>query len=89
MTGYFINVPVNKLELWMWMESDPVLRPVFREFYASAMWCSRNAGCARNPRRSGSLPRRLTPVFWESHPLQLAHGRLAVGYSPFQQGAGG
>ena len=34
MTAYFINVPANKLELWMWMESERLLRPVFREFYA-------------------------------------------------------
>ena len=34
MTGYFINVPANKIELWMWMESERLLNPVFREFYA-------------------------------------------------------
>ena len=34
MTAYFITVPANKLELWMWMESERLLRPVFREFYA-------------------------------------------------------
>ena len=34
LTGYFITVPANKLELWMWMESERILRPVFREFYA-------------------------------------------------------
>jgi len=34
MTGYFINVPANKIELWMWMESERLLRPVFREFYS-------------------------------------------------------
>ncbi len=34
MTGYFVTVPANKLELWMWMESDRIFHPVFREFYA-------------------------------------------------------
>jgi len=34
LTAYFINVPANKLELWMWMESERILHPVFREFYA-------------------------------------------------------
>jgi predicted Zn-dependent peptidase len=34
LTGYFITVPANKLELWMWMESERICRPVFREFYA-------------------------------------------------------
>lgn len=34
MTAYFITVPANKLELWMWMESERLGHPVFREFYA-------------------------------------------------------
>ena len=34
LTGYFVTVPANKLELWMWMESERILHPVFREFYA-------------------------------------------------------
>ena len=33
-TAYFITVPANKLELFMWMESERLLRPVLREFYA-------------------------------------------------------
>jgi predicted Zn-dependent peptidase len=34
MTAYFCTVPANKIELWMWMESGRILRPVFREFYS-------------------------------------------------------
>src|SRR5664280_817019 len=34
LTQYFITVPKNKLELWMWMESDRLKAPVFREFYS-------------------------------------------------------
>jgi predicted Zn-dependent peptidase len=34
MTAYFVNVPANKLELWMWMESERIRHPIFREFYA-------------------------------------------------------
>ncbi|MTF38075.1 M16 family metallopeptidase [Cyanobacterium aponinum] len=32
-TVYFYNFPSNKLELWMYLESDRFLNPVFREFY--------------------------------------------------------
>jgi predicted Zn-dependent peptidase len=32
-TVYFYNLPSNKLELWMSLESDRFLNPVFREFY--------------------------------------------------------
>jgi predicted Zn-dependent peptidase len=32
-TSYFYNFPSNKLELWMSLESERFLEPVFREFY--------------------------------------------------------
>lgn len=32
-TRYFYSFPSNKLELWMSLESDRFLQPVFREFY--------------------------------------------------------
>ncbi len=32
-TGYFYSMPVNRLELWAYLESDRYLSPVFREFY--------------------------------------------------------
>lgn len=32
-TVYFYNFPANKLELWMYLESDRFLNPVFREFF--------------------------------------------------------
>ena len=32
-TQYFYSLPANKLELWMSLESERFLEPVFREFY--------------------------------------------------------
>jgi predicted Zn-dependent peptidase len=32
-TGYFYSFPVNRLELWAYLESERFLHPVFREFY--------------------------------------------------------
>jgi predicted Zn-dependent peptidase len=32
-TGYFYSFPVNRLELWAYLESERYLKPVFREFY--------------------------------------------------------
>jgi len=32
-TGYFYSMPVNRLELWAYMESERLLHPVMREFY--------------------------------------------------------
>jgi predicted Zn-dependent peptidase len=33
-TNYIVSLPSNKLELWMWLESDRLANPVFREFYS-------------------------------------------------------
>lgn len=32
-TGYFYSMPVNRLKLWAFLESERYLHPVFREFY--------------------------------------------------------
>jgi len=32
-TGYFYSMPVNRLELWAYLESQRFLKPVMREFY--------------------------------------------------------
>lgn len=32
-TQYYVNLPSNKLELWMLMESERIKNPIFREFY--------------------------------------------------------
>jgi predicted Zn-dependent peptidase len=32
-TGYFYSFPVNRLELWAFLESERFLKPVMREFY--------------------------------------------------------
>lgn len=33
-TGYYVTLPANKIELQMWLESDRMLNPFFREFYS-------------------------------------------------------
>lgn len=33
-TGYYVTLPSNKVELQMWLESDRMLSPYFREFYS-------------------------------------------------------
>lgn len=68
MTGYFITVPANKLELWMWMESERLRHPVFREFYAE-----RDVVFEERRMRTESTPlskfaETFEAMFWESHP---------------------
>ena len=33
-TGYYVTLPANKVELQMWLESDRLMNPCFREFYS-------------------------------------------------------
>jgi predicted Zn-dependent peptidase len=68
MTGYFINVPANKIELWMWMESERLLRPVFREFYAErdVVYEERRMRTESTP--LGKFDETFNAMFWDAHP---------------------
>jgi predicted Zn-dependent peptidase len=68
MTGYFINVPANKLELWMWMESERLLRPVFREFYAERDVVFEERRMRTESTPLGKFEETLNSMFWEAHP---------------------
>ena len=68
MTGYFITVPANKLELWMWMESERLLRPVFREFYAERDVVFEERRMRTEATPLGRVEEAFESLFWESHP---------------------
>lgn len=68
MTGYFITVPANKLELWMWMESERLLHPVFREFYAERDVVFEERRMRTEATPLGKFNETFEAMFWESHP---------------------
>ncbi|MFN0067551.1 MAG: M16 family metallopeptidase [Limisphaerales bacterium] len=68
MTGYFINVPANKIQLWMWMESERLLRPVFREFYAERDVVFEERRLRTESTPLGKFEETLNSMFWEAHP---------------------
>ncbi len=68
MTGYFINIPANKLELWMWMESERLLHPVFREFYAERDVVFEERRMRTESTPLGKFAETFNAMFWESHP---------------------
>jgi predicted Zn-dependent peptidase len=70
MTAYFITVPANKLELWMWMESERLLRPVFREFYAERDVVFEERRMRTESKPLGRFYETYESIFWESHPYQ-------------------
>ncbi len=68
MTGYFINVPANKLELWMWMESERLRRPVFREFYAERDVVFEERRMRTESTPLGKFAEQFNAMFWDAHP---------------------
>jgi predicted Zn-dependent peptidase len=68
MTAYFITVPANKLELWMWMESSRLFHPVFREFYAERDVVFEERRMRTESTPLGKFAETFESVFWESHP---------------------
>src|SRR4051812_29340677 len=76
MTAYFVNVPANKLELWMWMESERLLHPVFREFYAERDVVFEERRMRTDSTPLGKFEEQLNAMFWES----LPYGWPTVGW---------
>src|ERR1019366_2929321 len=68
MTAYFVTVPANKLELWMWMESERILHPVFREFYAERDVVFEERRMRTDSTPLGKFEEEFNALFWESSP---------------------
>ena len=68
LTAYFINVPANKLELWMWMESERIWHPVFREFYAERDVVFEERRMRTDSTPLGKFAEEFNAMFWESSP---------------------
>jgi predicted Zn-dependent peptidase len=66
MTGYFIRLPKNKIELFMWLESDRFKGPVFREFYSerNVVREERRRGVDSTP--TGLIEEDFRAMFWKS-----------------------
>jgi predicted Zn-dependent peptidase len=66
MTGYFIRLPKNKIELFMWLESDRFKGPVFREFYSErdVVREERRRGVDSTP--TGLIEEDFLAMFWKS-----------------------
>jgi predicted Zn-dependent peptidase len=68
LTGYFITVPANKLELWMWMESERILHPIFREFYAERDVVFEERRMRTESTPLGKFEETYEAMVWSSHP---------------------
>jgi predicted Zn-dependent peptidase len=68
MTMYFITIPANKLELWMWMESERLFHPVFREFYSERDVVFEERRMRTESTPTGKFSEEFEAMFWESTP---------------------
>jgi predicted Zn-dependent peptidase len=69
-TIYWVTVPANKLELWFWMESDRLLQPVWREFYAERDVVQEERRLRVESTPTGPFDEQLNAMFWTSHPYK-------------------
>ncbi|PKK83235.1 MAG: hypothetical protein CVT49_09515 [candidate division Zixibacteria bacterium HGW-Zixibacteria-1] len=66
MTGYLVRLPKNKIELYMWLESDRFQNAVFREFYSErdVVREERRLGVESTP--TGLIEEDFKAMFWKS-----------------------
>lgn len=75
-TVYFYNFPSNKLELWMYLESDRFLNPVFREFYTEKQVILEE----RKLRTDNSPIGKMVEAFLDTAFSQHPYKRPVIGY---------
>ncbi|NJO78182.1 MAG: insulinase family protein [Cyanobacteria bacterium RM1_2_2] len=75
-TRYFYSFPANKLELWMSLESERFLEPVFREFYEEKDVILEE----RRMRTDNSPIGKLVEAFLETALPSHPYGRPVIGY---------
>jgi predicted Zn-dependent peptidase len=75
-TRYFYSFPANKLELWMSLESERFLEPVFREFYEEKDVILEERRMRTDNSPIGKLVEEFLQAALPSHP----YGRPVIGY---------
>jgi len=76
-TRYFYSLPSNKLELWMSLESERFLEPVFREFYEEKEVILEE----RRMRVDNSPIGKMVEEFLETSFLENPYRRPIIGYT--------
>jgi predicted Zn-dependent peptidase len=76
-TVYFYSFPANKLELWMSLESERFLDPVFREFYREKEVILEERRLRTDNSPSGQLFEAFQDAAFQVHPYK----RPIIGYS--------
>ena len=75
-TSYFYSFPSNKLELWMSLESERFLEPVFREFYKEKQVILEERRLRTDNSAIGKMIEKFLDTAYEVHPYK----RPVIGY---------
>jgi len=75
-TVYFVNLPSNKLELWMLMESERFRDPVLREFYKERDVVMEERRLRTETQPVGRLIEEFLAVAYKAHP----YGEPVIGH---------
>jgi len=67
-TGYHYSLPVNRLELWAYLESERFLHPVLREFYKERNVVIEERRLRTDSRPVGRLIEQFTEEAFAAHP---------------------
>jgi len=67
-TAYHYSLPVNRLELWAYLESERFLHPVMREFYKERNVVIEERRMRTDSRPVGRLLEQFTASAFEAHP---------------------
>lgn len=75
-TVYFYNLPSNKTELWMSLESDRFLNPVLREFYTEKQVVMEERRLRTESQPVGKLLEEFLAAAYKAHP----YGEPVIGH---------
>jgi predicted Zn-dependent peptidase len=75
-TSYFYSFPANKLELWMSLESERFLEPVFREFYEEKQVILEERALRTDNSPIGKVIEEFLDTAFTTHPYK----RPVIGY---------
>ncbi len=76
-TNYFYSFPANKLELWMSLESERFLEPVFREFYKEKQVILEERRLRTDNSPIGKMIEEFLDTAYTNHPYK----RPVIGYA--------
>ncbi|MGB8832998.1 MAG: pitrilysin family protein [Candidatus Sulfotelmatobacter sp.] len=67
-TGYHYSLPINRLELWAYLESERFLHPVMREFYKERNVVIEERRMRTDSNPTGRLLEQFNAAAFEAHP---------------------